>query len=308
MKIVYAFRRAVFHPYRGEDLALPPLETRGKYLAKVKGLGFEGLELNFANLGGLDASEETVAQLGQELTEAGLPCLAIRGGGGLHHPSVAVRNRRSLEKAVQVAAWIGATVINITVGTHPPPSPGAPGAFVGEPVSQGSSRLASEADFEITARGLSEVADMAAGVGVNISIEVHQHSIADNSWSALHLLELIDRPNVGVNPDLGNIYWAYDVPEESCEAAIVALAPHARYWHCKNMRRVHIPENEHAIFIRTPLPDGEIDYRFAISAMLEAGYDGYLAVEGMPIGDQLHGDGRSIAYVKGILKKLQGSE
>ena len=30
--------------------------------------------------------------------------------------------------------------------------------------------------------------------GVSITIEVHQHSIADNSWSALHLLDLTDSP------------------------------------------------------------------------------------------------------------------
>ena len=307
MKIAYAFRSAVFHPYRQEGLALPPGEIRGKYLAKVNSLGFEGLELGVEPLGGLDASEETVRELGRELAEAGVPCLAIRGGGGLHHPWVAARNRRALEKVVQMAAWIGASVVNTTAIT-PPTSPGGPGAFVGEPVSQGSSRLASEADFQVTARGLSEVADMAASLGVDISIEVHQHSIADNSWSALHLLELIDRPNVGLNPDLGNIYWAYDVPEESCEAAILALAPYTRYWHCKNLRRVHIPENRHAILLQVPLPDGEINYRFAISAMLDAGYDGCLAVEGLRLGDQLHGDGRSVAYVKALIQELKGGE
>ena len=84
-------------------------------------------------------------------------------------------------------------------------------------------------------------------------------------------MELIDSPNIFLNPDLGNIYWCYDIPEESTEDAIVALAPHSRYWHCKNLKRVYIPENEHSIFLRTALPDGDIDYRFAITAMKEAG-------------------------------------
>ena len=115
------------------------------------------------------------------------------------------------------------------------------------------------------------------------------------------MLELTDSPHVFANPDLGNIYWTYDVPEETSEEAIVALAPHSKYWHCKNLNRVHIPENEHSIFIRTPLPDGEIDYRFAINAMLDAGYDGYLAVEGATAGDQLQADKRSHDYAREIL-------
>ena len=53
--------------------------------------------------------------------------------------------------------------------------------------------------------------------------------------------------------------------------------------------------------MRVPLPDGDIDYRFAVNAMQDAGYDGYLAIEGAVLGDQLHADRRSVEYVQGIL-------
>jgi sugar phosphate isomerase/epimerase len=53
-----------------------------------------------------------------------------------------------------------------------------------------------------------------------------------------------------------------------------------------------------------PLDDGDIDYRFAISAMVDAGYKGYLAVEGSNLGDQLTHDKRSADYVRGVLKDL----
>jgi sugar phosphate isomerase/epimerase len=113
-------------------------------------------------------------------------------------------------------------------------------------------------------------------------------------------------PNVGANPDLGNIYWQYEYPEETPEAAIVALAPRALYWHCKNLQRLHIPELKRSFFQRVPLPDGDIDYRFAISAMREAGYSGYLAVEGAQLGDQLSQDRRGLEYVRRILAELGG--
>jgi sugar phosphate isomerase/epimerase len=109
---------------------------------------------------------------------------------------------------------------------------------------------------------------------------------------------------VGANPDLGNIFWQYEQPEETSEAAIVALAPRARYWHCKNLVRTHIPELRRAFYTRVPLGEGEIDYRFAIAAMVDAGYRGYLAVEGAREGDQLTLDGRSAAYARSILADL----
>ena len=128
----------------------------------------------------------------------------------------------------------------------------------------------------------------------------------DNSKSVLHMLELVDRPNVGVNPDVKNIYWAYDVPEESCEDAIVALAPHAIYWHCKNVTRIPLPKEGYTVFVRNSLPDGEINYRFLVAAMLAAGYRGDIAVEGHTAGDQLYIDGRSVAYLKSLIDELSG--
>jgi sugar phosphate isomerase/epimerase len=112
--------------------------------------------------------------------------------------------------------------------------------------------------------------------------------------------------NVGANPDLGNIYWQYEYPDETAEAAIVALAPRSVYWHCKNLRRLHVPEHRRAYFQRVPLPDGDLDYRFAIAAMLDAGYDGYLAIEGARDGDQLSADRRGINYACELMRELSG--
>jgi sugar phosphate isomerase/epimerase len=297
MKIAYAFRRNALYPHHGGDLPADPAERR-KFLAKVREVGFEGIEL-----GAGSASSDAIDSLRRELEDAGTPCVAIRGGGGAAHPRVAATNKKRLEDAVRFAARIGAGVVNSTV-TTPPAYPDQAGADRGQHVCQGSSRTAREEDFERTAAAISEVATIAADLGVEISIEIHQQSIADNSWSALHLLGLIDKPNVGVNPDLGNIYWTYDVPEESCEDAILALAPHTNYWHCKSLYRVYVPDVQRSIFIQAPLSDGELDYRFAISAVLAAGYDGYLAIEGVRLGDQFHRDGQSVAYVKSLLEEL----
>ena len=304
MKIAYAFRRSVYYPYKGDPRGLPGREVRARLFPMISDIGFDGVELGVDMVGGADATESSVVELRRELEDYGAPCVSVRGGGGMTNPSLADHHRRMLEKTVDVAGWLGASVVNTTV-TTPPRNPDEIGAFVGDPVSQGSSRMATPDDFERTANALSEVGDRAGDQGSDVTIEVHQHSIADNSWSALHLLDLIDHPRVFANPDLGNIYWCYDIPEETTDEAIVALAPRSKYWHCKNLHRVYIPENEHSIFIRVPLPDGDIDYRFAISAMHDHDFDGYLAVEGATEGDQITADRRSFEYVKQVLADIE---
>lgn len=303
MKVAYAFRRAMHYPYDGPPFVFPAREVRPGWLRRIAGLGFEGIEIGLDAVGP-DAGEQQVRSLQRELNDAGVPCVAVRGGGSLAHPRLLAASVKRLEQTIRLAGRLGAQVANSGL-TTPPYDPQGPGARNwGESSSQGSSRTATEADYERTAAALQQASALAADVGVQIAIEVHQHSIVDNSWSALHLLDLVDRPNVGVNPDLGNIYWTYDEPEETTEKAIVALAPRAKYWHCKNLMRLNIPQLRYSIMQRVPLPDGDIDYRFAIAAMRAANYQGYLAVEGLQLGDQLTADGKSAAHVRAILREL----
>jgi sugar phosphate isomerase/epimerase len=298
VKLCYALRRGVFYPSQ-QDLfgTMPPREHRGGYLPLVRAMGFAAVEV------GVDqgASQQDAQELRDELGAAGLSVGCVRAGGSLAHPQSGPEARRRLESAIQYASWVGAEIVN-TALVSPATHPNGPGAGrQGETVSQGASRTASEQDFVSTAEHLRQYGRMAADVGVKISIEVHQGSIADNSWATLHLLDLVRLDNVGANPDLGNIYWQFEYPEETPEAAIAALAPRSVYWHCKNLRRTHIPELHRSFFQRVPLPDGDIDYRFAVSAMLKAGYQGYLAVEGAQHGDQLSQDRRSLEYMQELL-------
>ena len=308
MKLIYAFRGRTFYPFHQKTpfpVHLPPPEVRTGWLSKVRDVGFEGLELGLEDL--LDKSDAEVDDLGRELRDAGLPCLGIRGGGGLHSPRVGARNRARLERGIDLAARLGAGIFNTLINA--PMAPDLPGAGSGwgELVSQNSSRGASESDYRSNAEGIAAAAERAADLGVSISIELHQNTICDNSWSTIHLLELIDRPNVGANPDLGNVYWTYETPEESCEAAILALAPHANYWHMKNLLRVPLPGMQRAVYLRRPIPDGEINYRFAVAAMLDAGYDGCFGVEGMTAGDQLTDDARSYRRIRSLIEETQAA-
>ena len=224
MRLCYAFRRATFHPFNGGlRWGIPDGEARTRYLKQVKKIGFDGIELGFDSFGGLEATEKQSKELQNVLRDAGLPCVAIRAGGGLCQPSVAKHNRRRLEKAVQIAGWVGAEIVNSALGS-PPRSRADDSGPTGAIASHGSSQTATEEDFMRTAKVLREVGELAGAVGVDITIEVHQHSIADNSWATLHLLAMTGSPHVFANPDLGNIYWTYDIPEQSSKAPAPVLS------------------------------------------------------------------------------------
>ncbi|MCA1646306.1 MAG: sugar phosphate isomerase/epimerase [Chloroflexi bacterium] len=305
MKLCYALRRGVFYPSARDEFGeMPPRAERRRYLPLVKAMGFVAVEVP------VDASadERAAGELARELADAGLSVGAVRGGGALAHPLAGEKNRQRLEQAIRYAAWTGAGVVN-TALVSPATHPDGPGAgHQGEQVSQGASRIASELDFVATAEHLRAAGQLAADLEVKIAIEVHQGSIADNSTATLHLLDLVGMLSVGVNPDLGNIYWQYEYPEETAEVAIRALAPRAVYWHCKNLRRMHIPELHRSFFQRVPLPDGDLDYRFALAAMLDADYQGYLAIEGAREGDALSLDRRGAEYAQVLLREAVSNQ
>src|SRR5262249_26691390 len=143
-------------------------------------------------------TEQEVRDRGSRFRDAGLPVAAVRAGGhsgAVAHPRVGAHARAIMRAAVAYPAWVGAGILNAACSTphHPPGATGSP------------CRAATEADFVETARRLREVAVLAQDRGLVMTVEVHQGSLVDNSWSALHMLELIDMPNVGVNPDLANM-------------------------------------------------------------------------------------------------------
>ena len=83
MKIAYAFRRCALYPYNGEGFPTGAAD-RKQFLGKAKEIGFDGIELPAMNL-----PDAEVANLRAELEGSGVPCVAIRGGGGAAHPRVA---------------------------------------------------------------------------------------------------------------------------------------------------------------------------------------------------------------------------
>ncbi|MYA98532.1 TIM barrel protein, partial [Candidatus Poribacteria bacterium] len=114
MKIAYAFRRCTSYPYNGGALPTDATDRR-RFLEHAKKIGFDGIELP-----GMNLPDAEVKTLRAELEDTGMPCVAIRGGGGAaRDPQVAAANKQRMIDAVEFAAKMGAGIVNSTVTTPP---------------------------------------------------------------------------------------------------------------------------------------------------------------------------------------------
>ena len=308
MRFCYAHRRFTLYPQSVDSWNLSEGNYTDEFLTRTKTLGFDALEVGLEVLSQL-GSEQKVKDFASRLGDFGLKLGCVRSGGTLHDAQNGPQNRERLDEAIKYSGWADAEVVNGALSAparHPGHPPGSiAGSQSGWPRSQDASLDTMLSVYDEIAKVFQVACEKASDVDTDVVVEVHQNSPVDNSWSALLLHEKVDRTNFGINPDIGNVLWTYDVPEENFDQAIDNIAPVAKYWHCKNLHRVYHPENNRSVFLRVPLPDGEIDYRYGISSMHNAGYEGYMAIEGASAGDQWHNDGKSIAYARGVWDELE---
>ena len=296
MKYCYAARRHAAYPDVFMTWTASPSEYTDAFLQHCAGAGYDGLEIG-ASTFDVAMSDDELGQFNERLLGAEVPCVAIRAGGSLIEARTYRANIDVLWRSIDHANAIGASLVtgNLMADQRHYRLDGDPW---GRPVAQDASRDASIYLYERLARDLRPICDKAAETGMIVSIELHQQSPMDTSWSALLLCELVDRPNFGINADLGNLVWNYDIPEETTEDAVRALASVSVYWHCKNLDVVAHPENERTVAWKTSLADGQMDYRFLMSVMVDAGYSGFVAIEGGRTNDQWYMDTRSLHHLR----------
>ena len=205
----------------------------------------------------------------------------------LTEPELARTNGARVLKAIEVAEVVDCPLINVSLS---------------QTVEPRSSFDATEAHYELIATTLAGLADRAADAGIEFSLELHEHTLVDTSEAMLKVLGMIDRPNVGANPDLGNWLAAFDVPKEEWPDALARLKPHTNFWHVKNFSRVFFRDLGIARTIEMPLPWGDIDHRQVMAIMLaEPAYDGYIAIEVERSGDPFALMEPGIAYLRQIV-------
>lgn len=175
----------------------------------------------------------------QVVEEAGLRCHSILGWRRMISREPWVSEKQGdLDHIAAVSAILGLKIID-TMVAYPMAAAG------GRPPFR-SLWHASTYDFEASAAFLKPYARRLADFGAALAIEIHEDTLSDTAVSALRLRELINEPNVGLNPDTLHNAWQFPgeaVADAATQARLVA--PYVNHWHVKQ-------------FLRRPGPDGQL--------------------------------------------------
>jgi sugar phosphate isomerase/epimerase len=173
----------------------------------------------------------------------------------LMRPEIAVPY---LEKAIRLAAVIGAPVVNTDEGIRP-------------------EWLEDEECFQVMRYTLKKVLQVAARYGIYVAIEPHQ-SITKHTSGLLRIATLVDSPWLKVNYDTGNAYLGGEDPYDGLRA-VLPLVVHV---HAKDIS-IKQSEEEKGKVTGTPVGcacgEGVIDWAKVVQILREGGFSGVLSVE-----------------------------
>ncbi|MCC7153948.1 MAG: sugar phosphate isomerase/epimerase [Bryobacterales bacterium] len=163
-----------------------------------------------------------------------------------------------LEKAIRLAAAVGAPVVNTDEGIRP-------------------EWLTDQECFEVMRYTLKKVLQVAERYNVAVGIEPHQ-SISKTTTGLLRIATLVESPCLRVNYDTGNAYLGGEDPYEGLKAVLPLLA----HVHAKDIS-IRMAENEKGKLTGTPVGcacgEGVIDWAKVVAILTEGGFSGVLSVE-----------------------------
>ncbi|MBF5081851.1 sugar phosphate isomerase/epimerase [Quadrisphaera sp. INWT6] len=247
-----------------------------RQLSRLRRAGFSALDVPDGWLPVVEMSPAERQDLGSVLDELGL---AVRGLNvtrcSVVDPERGEENTERLLRAAEVVAELGWGLLG--VGFHPRlrPDQGWPLVFWESPSTADD---LGEETRALAADRLRRVAARAAELGVQVSVEMYEDTLAATGADAVRLVQDVGAPNLGINPDLGNLHRTARPEREHWLETVRAVAPHMDYWHLKDCVRAHVDGGPPAV-VPTPLGQGQLDYRLAVTEAVAGGYRGPLVVE-----------------------------
>jgi sugar phosphate isomerase/epimerase len=189
------------------------------------------------------------------LAKYGVKASGISAHCPLMRPEISVPY---LEKAIRLAAAIGAPVVNSDEGIRPV-------------------WLEDQECFQVMRYTLKKVLQVAERYGVYIGIEPHQ-SISKKTEGLLRIATLVKSDYLKINYDTGNSFLAGEDPY----AGLKAVAPLLVHIHAKDIS-IRQAEDEKGKVTGTPVGcacgEGRIDWRKVVGILEAAGWSGVLSVE-----------------------------
>lgn len=267
---------------------------------RMRRLGFGAVEIPSAWLPLADMTPTERRSLADALAETGLSVAAtsmVRMSVIDPDPALALANLEATHRGIDAAAEIGSPIVGL--GLHEPLTD----AEVAIPwfwTMPGAQNPPDRALWDLAVSRFQELAEHAQRVGVALSIEVYEGTFTDGADAMVAFVEDIDRANVGVNPDLGNL-TRQQSPIEPWEAMAVKLLPLANYWHVKNYSRIEDPLTGRYYSVPSTLPVGLVDYRKAVRYAIANGFRGAFLSENYG-GDGLGVSADNARYLRGLIE------
>ncbi|MFE9655627.1 sugar phosphate isomerase/epimerase family protein [Micromonospora sp. NPDC006431] len=275
-----------------------------RVFTEVSACGFDHVDITDSWLRPGDLDDRQRAELAGTLKECNLGVTAI---SVVRRSILDARdgeaNLRYALRTIEAAAAIGTSVV--CLGLHRPLTDRQQAAqwFWTEPGPPDTQQ--DKASFALAVDRFTQIGQHAATFGVALSLEMYEDTLLGTAEGAAALVEAINLPNVGLNPDIGNLVRLHR-PVADWEQLHLKTLPYANYWHIKNYYRDHDPATGAYFTVPAPAESGLISYRRAIEIALDAGFQGPICVEHYG-GDGLGVSARNRDYLRGLLRTKLGA-
>lgn len=235
-----------------------PGNTVEEFLQYAKATGFDSVELNVGDVWD-EKSCPCCAQSGAEelrntLKSMGLECSAFDAGNDfiVLDPAEVKAQVDRMRTVCELAQIVGTNVIR-TEGGRP------------------KDEVPEERWVEAMAGCLKRCAEWAEGMGIQFAVD--NHGYVTNEWPVqLELFEAVGSKCVGANFDTMNYRW-FGHGLEKLHEIYEAIAPHVMHTHMKD------GFDSRESYKGAALGEGEIDLKWAVKCLKQAGYQGVYTAE-----------------------------
>lgn len=242
------------------EKSMPGTLSWTEKLLAAKRAGFDYVEMSIdeteAKLARLERRAEELTELRAAMLSTGLPIRSICLSGhrkfplGCPDPDKQKRSLEIMEKAIALAAALGVRTIQLA----------------GYDVYYEEGTEQTRQDF---VRNLRKCAEMAAEEGILLGFETMETAFMDNVKKAMHYVQAVDSPYLGVYPDAGNITNAALLYHEDVLADMETGRGH--------LVAVHLKEALPGKYREIPFGTGHVDFDKIVRKSWELGVRRYVA-------------------------------
>ena len=242
------------------EKSMPGTLSWTEKLLAAKRAGFDYVEMSIdeteAKLARLEMRAEELTELRAAVLSTGLPIRSICLSGhrkfplGCPDPDKQKRSLEIMEKAIALAAALGVRTIQLA----------------GYDVYYEEGTEQTRQDF---VRNLRKCAEMAAEEGILLGFETMETAFMDNVKKAMHYVQAVDSPYLGVYPDAGNITNAALLYHEDVLADMETGRGH--------LVAVHLKEALPGKYREIPFGTGHVDFDKIVRKSWELGVRRYVA-------------------------------